>query len=377
MNDDAPSKDLHLLESQVAALAELLTVEEQVVTEQSSKLEETITALESEIDRRKSVEEQLQKYANDMRTAKEAHEENAAKLGQTVIDLEIARQEIDEANQKLKQSQSHLLQSEKMASIGQLAAGVAHEINNPMGFIISNLNSLQKYTGKIVDFIKAIPEMANKASGDHRAQCDAFLEQLTKQKQEMGLDYIMGDLANLVKESLEGADRVKNIVQNLKSFSHINESELKMADINTGIENTINIIWNELKYKATMKKTYGDIPHTLCNPGQLNQVFMNVLINAVQAISKQGEITVKTWHDDGRIYVAISDTGAGIPADKIDRIFEPFYTTKEVGKGTGLGLSIVYDIIKKHHAEIRVESEVGKGSTFTVVIPIVGEKTQP
>jgi len=370
MSNDITSNDPFLLESQVVALTELLTVEEQVVTEQSAKLEETITALRSEIARRKTMEEQLQKYLEDLKAAKEAHEENAAKLGETVTAMEIARQEADEANQKLKQSQIQLLQSEKMASIGQLAAGVAHEINNPMGFIISNLNSLQKYVNKIVSFIETMPQVAEKVAGDHSSLCCAFMEQLTKQKQEMNLDYILSDLNDLVKESLEGADRVKKIVQNLKSFSHIDESELKMADINAGLENTINIIWNELKYKATVTKSYGDIPQTLCNPGQLNQVFMNILINAVQAIPKQGEITIKTWRENSHIYVAISDTGIGIPADRIDRIFEPFYTTKEVGKGTGLGLSIVYDIIKKHNAEIQVTSEINKGTIFTVIIPI-------
>jgi two-component system NtrC family sensor kinase len=151
-----------------------------------------------------------------------------------------------------------------------------------------------------------------------------------------------------------------------------------MADINAGIESTINIVWNELKYKVTMHKEYGDIPQTKCNPGQLNQVFMNILVNAAHAIEKQGEITVKTWfvppyggEEDGHIYVSITDTGSGIPPDKLNRIFEPFFTTKEVGKGTGLGLSIAYDIIKKHKGEIKVESELGKGTTFIVKVPVM------
>ncbi|HMK49329.1 MAG TPA: ATP-binding protein, partial [Thermodesulfovibrionales bacterium] len=176
---------------------------------------------------------------------------------------------------------------------------------------------------------------------------------------------------SLIKESLEGTERVKRIVQDLKTFSHIDEAEWKMADVNTSIESTLNIVWNEIKYKATLRKDYGDIPLTICNPGQLNQVFMNMLINAAHAIEKQGEITIRTFRSDGYVNVSISDTGRGIPDDKIGRIFEPFFTTKEVGKGTGLGLSIAYDIIKKHKGYISVESELGKGSTFTVKIPVI------
>ncbi|OGW22673.1 MAG: hypothetical protein A2077_07770 [Nitrospirae bacterium GWC2_46_6] len=166
-------------------------------------------------------------------------------------------------------------------------------------------------------------------------------------------------------------ERIKKIVQDLKSFSRVDEAERKTANINEGIESTVNIVWNELKYKATVKKEYGDIPPIKCNAGQLNQVFMNILINAVHAIEEQGEIIIKTRHEDNNIFISISDTGSGIPADKINRIFEPFFTTKEVGKGTGLGLSIAYDIVKKHNGDIIVESEVGKGTTFTVRIPVV------
>lgn len=196
-------------------------------------------------------------------------------------------------------------------------------------------------------------------------------QKIKESKRLLKIDYILEDLGSLIKESLDGAERVKKIVQDLKSFSRIDEAENKMAYINAGLDSTINIVWNELKYKVTLKKEYGDIPMTKCNPGQLNQVFMNILVNAAHAIEKQGEITVKTWGDNGHIYVSVSDTGCGIPQDKINRIFEPFFTTKEVGKGTGLGLSIAYDIIKKHGGEVNVESEVGKGTAFTIKIPVV------
>lgn len=286
--------------------------------------------------------------------------------------------ELEKAYAELKAAQSQLLQREKMASIGQLAAGVAHEINNPMGFIISNLGTLDKYVSKLGEFVKAQSEAISELTtppfpplprgGEGGVIVRHKLEELGK---SLKIDYITEDIAALVKESLDGADRAKKIVQDLKSFSHVDEAEHKMTDINAGIESTVNIVWNELKYKVTLKKGYGDIPMIKCNPGQLNQVFMNMLLNAADAIESQGEIGIKTWDDKDNIYVSISDTGSGIPADKIGRIFEPFYTTKEVGKGTGLGLSIAYDIIKKHDGDIKVESAEGKGTTFTISIPVV------
>jgi two-component system NtrC family sensor kinase len=238
-----------------------------------------------------------------------------------------------------------------------------------MGFIISNLNSLKKYMDKVISFTnfqsKAIEKLLLNADV-HRISDD-----LKEQKKTLKLDYILSDLDNLIQESLEGAERVKKIVQELKSFSRIDASDLKSEDINEGLESTIKIVWNELKYNATVTKEYGEIPKTICNLGQLNQVFMNILVNAAQSMESQGEITVRTSSDNDNIYVAISDTGSGMPAEKLSRIFEPFYTTKEVGKGTGLGLSIAYDIIKKHNGEILVESEAGKGTTFTLVLPVI------
>lgn len=278
--------------------------------------------------------------------------------------LELQHAEIEQAYNELKIAQSQITQQEKMASIGQLAAGVAHEINNPTGYIISNLGSFQKYVDRLTDFIRVQGEALSSLPMERT-------EEVVKQRKALKVDFITEDIRSLIKESLDGADRIKKIVQDLKSFSRIDEAELKMADINAGIESTINIVWNELKYKATVKKEYGNIPQTKCNPGQLNQVFMNILVNASHAIEKQGEILIRTWQEEGKLYVMIADTGSGIPADKLNRIFEPFFTTKEVGKGTGLGLSIAYDIIKKHKGDIQVESELGKGTIFIVGIPVV------
>ena len=278
--------------------------------------------------------------------------------------------ELESKNAELKTSQQKIIQQEKMASIGQLAAGVAHEINNPVGFIMSNLNSMSRYTDRLSQFINIQSQTLEALSG-HLEDSEDIVEDVLKKRGELKVDHILGDIGNIIRESLEGTERVKHIVQDLKNFSRVDEAEYKPNDINSGLESTINVVWNELKYKATVNKEYGEISLTKCNLGQLNQVFMNLLVNAAQAIDRHGEISVRTQQSNGRITIIISDTGSGIPDEKLSRIFEPFYTTKEVGKGTGLGLSIAYDIVKKHNGDIFVTSEVGKGTTFVVNIPIV------
>jgi signal transduction histidine kinase len=263
--------------------------------------------------------------------------------------------------------QAKVLHQEKVASIGQLAAGVAHEINNPIGFIHSNLSTLGKYLSRIDRFLAV--QSGCIAAGAPPEQV-GFVRQ---QQASLKIDYIVKDLEDLVRESLEGAERVRSIVADLKSFSRVDESEYKQADLNECLRSTINIAWNEIKYKATLKKELGEIPRTRCYPQQMNQVFMNLLVNAAHAIEHQGVITVRSWEEDGYICVTVADTGQGIPEANLSRIFEPFFTTKEVGKGTGLGLSITYDIVKKHNGEITVRSEPGEGTVFTVRIPVVEE----
>ena len=274
---------------------------------------------------------------------------------------------LNEALAALKRSQAKVLHQEKMASIGQLAAGVAHEINNPIGFINSNLTTLGKYLSRLSGFLAAQSECI--AAGAPQEQ----VESVRQQRARLKIDYIVKDLEDLVRESLEGAERVRSIVADLKSFSRVDESEYKQADLNECLRSTINIVWNEIKYKATLKKELGEIPRTRCYPQQMNQVFMNLLVNAAHAIEHQGVITVRSWEEDGYVCVSVADTGQGIPEANLNRIFEPFFTTKEVGKGTGLGLSITYDIVKKHNGEITVRSEPGKGTEFTVRIPVMEE----
>lgn len=263
---------------------------------------------------------------------------------------------------KLEDAQNQLLQSEKMASMGQLAAGVAHEINNPVGFVNSNLGSLQRYVHNLLRLLDAYEKLEPSLTGD-------LLPALQQLKQEIDTTYLRKDINDLLEESLEGLQRVKRIVQDLKDFSHVDRAELEWADLEKGLESTLNVVWNELKYKAQVNKEYAHPPMIECLPSQLNQVFMNLLINAAHAIETQGVITIRTGFDAQNVWVEIEDTGKGIPAENMDRVFEPFFTTKPVGKGTGLGLSLAYGIVKKHEGRIEVKSTPGKGSRFRVILP--------
>ena len=280
-----------------------------------------------------------------------------------------------------KQLEAQLLQSEKMASIGRLAAGVAHEINNPTGFVSSNLKTLSDYIEDIMGLFKEYRKLISnlKKNSDICGSLSEISEQLKRivdLENEVDLEFVLKDIFDLIDESKEGTERIKKIVQDLKDFAHPGQDKPKFADINQNIDSTVNVVWNELKYKADVIKDYGDLPRVQCYPQLLNQVFMNLLINAVQSIEKRGEINIKTRADNGYVEIKISDTGSGIPKENLNRIFDPFFTTKDVGKGTGLGLNVAYNIIKKHHGKIDVNSGVGKGTTFTIKIPVTGDQLQ-
>ncbi|NCO51207.1 MAG: GHKL domain-containing protein [Deltaproteobacteria bacterium] len=270
---------------------------------------------------------------------------------------------LQDVNQQLQETQSKILQSEKMASIGLLAAGVAHEINNPLGFINSNLNSLERYLKKIRTYIKLQTQVLHQGANAEQ------LAELQQQRRQLKLDLVLDDAGDLISESLEGTSRVQKIVLDLKSFSRLDKGDEQAINLNECLETTIGIAWNELKYKVDLEKNYGALEPLYCLPQQLNQVFLNILINAVQAIDKQGKILIKTWQAENKQYVSITDNGCGMPAEVCAQIFEPFFTTKKMGQGTGLGLSISYDVIKKHGGEITVNSQVGRGTTFTLCLP--------
>ncbi|MDT4288340.1 bacteriohemerythrin [Methylomonas sp. MO1] len=268
-------------------------------------------------------------------------------------------------NQQLQETQAHLVQSEKMASIGQLAAGVAHEINNPLGYIYSNLNSLKQYIQELTKAAELAERLAGQLADNH-PDAQAFKQF----KNAVDLDFLKGDAADLVEESLEGATRAKKIVQDLRDFSRIDKQGREMFDLEAGIDATLNIVNNELKYKAEVVKEYGGIKPFECVGAQLNQVFMNLLVNAAQAIEDFGKITVRTGYQDADwLWVEVEDNGQGMNEATRARMFDPFFTTKPVGKGTGLGLSLSYKIIQDHHGRIEIDSEIGRGTRFRIYLP--------
>ena len=258
--------------------------------------------------------------------------------------------------------QGQLLQSEKMASIGVLAAGVAHEINNPLAFIGANFSAIGRAARQMLELIEGYER------AEARLPADA-LASLARLKQDTGLDLIRLDMDDLLDESLDGLKRVKHIVQNLKDFSRVGGTTFEMANLEQGLDSTLNVGWNVIKYKAEVLKEYGGVPEVACLPSQINQVFLNLLINAAHAIDEKGQIIVRTGYDDGTVWVEIEDNGSGIAPEHLDHIFEPFFTTKPVGKGTGLGLSIVYGIVQGHKGTIEVRSAVGGGTVFKVILP--------
>ncbi|HUU52285.1 MAG TPA: response regulator [Candidatus Heimdallarchaeota archaeon] len=258
--------------------------------------------------------------------------------------------ELKETNRHLKEAQTQLVQSEKMASLGQLVAGIAHEINTPIGAVNSMHDTLFRTLKRMKEFIQQeLPE-----------DC--------KQIPKLEAAFKLIDDSNSVIKS--GAERVINIVTHLKNFARLDEAELKTVDIHEGIEDTLVLIHHELKHNITLVKNYGDVPPISCFPSQLNQVFLNLLVNSKQAIKDKGTITITTYVKNKKVHIKFSDNGVGIPKGSVSRIFDPGYTTKGIGVGTGLGLSISYNIIQNHRGEIKVNSELGKGTEFLIALPM-------
>ena len=260
-------------------------------------------------------------------------------------------------NDRLEQANRQLLQSEKLAAIGQLAAGVAHEINNPVGYVYSNLQSLENYLTDLFRLTDAVDSAES-------------LDSLRAIKQNIDYDFVRNDLKDLLAESREGIERVKTIISAMKDFSHIEEEEFKPADLHRGIETTLNVVNNELKYKADVVRDFGDLPEVECIISQINQVVMNLLVNAAHAIDDFGKIIIRTRQETDNVVIEVEDTGKGISRENINRIFEPFYTTKPIGKGTGLGLSLSFNIIEKHNGRIDVDSTPGEGTCFRITLPV-------
>ena len=296
----------------------------------------------------------LQATVRDITERKQAEEE-----------LRKSNSELKEVIRQLHDTQNLLLQSDKMASIGQLAAGVAHEINNPIGYVGSNLGTLDGYLKNLFEVVAAYEEVENTVADS------AALARVKAVKNKVDMEFLKEDVQSLLRESQEGIIRVKKIVQDLKDFSRADSGdEWHFANLHQGLDSTLNVASNEIKYKADVKKEYGDIPDVECLPSQLNQVFMNLLVNAAHTIEGRGAITLRTGQQGNEVWVEVADTGKGIAPEHINKIFDPFFTTKPVGKGTGLGLSLSYGIIQKHHGRIEVKSEVGKGASFKVWLPV-------
>lgn len=284
-------------------------------------------------------------------------------------DLENRNSELARRKAELEHVQAQLVHSEKMASLGQLAAGIAHELNNPAGFIFSNMAVLPHYLSRLERMLSTYEGISLH---------DADAERIRMAKSETGYDSILGDLTSIAADSYSGAERIRDVVQNLRLFSRLDEAEFKQIDLHEGIESTLRLL---SKYYTssfiTLKRDYGNLPPVDCYAGQLNQVWMNLLVNAAQAIGDApGEVRIKTRCEHQRVITSISDTGKGIPAEHINKIFDPFFTTKPVGEGTGLGLSISHGIIARHHGALNVASVLGVGTTLTVSIPVNTELIQ-
>jgi signal transduction histidine kinase len=295
-------------------------------------------------------------------TAAETREKYLKELEKTNKKLKKNNQELKKLYQDLQDTQAQLVQSEKMASLGQLVAGVAHELNNPISYIYANMKELENYTN-------ALSELISITSTNDDIGKDLEIE-LVKLQQKYDFNFMREDIHSIIAENIEGSQRVKHVVQNLRNFSRLDESDVKTVDLHEGLDSTLLLLDNEIKNRITLHKEYGDLPKVSCRPGNINQVFMNILINAIQATGDKGNIWIKTEHHKETVEISIKDDGKGIPAPIKNKIFDPFFTTKAIGQGTGLGLSISYNIIKEHQGKITFTSEEGQGTTFKIVLPV-------
>ncbi|MBK7044946.1 MAG: PAS domain S-box protein [bacterium] len=284
-------------------------------------------------------------------------------------ELRKANRQLESALHQLHSQRDAIVQSEKLASIGQLAAGVAHEINNPIGYITSNLATISEY----IEYMRTLLILYRKLADLPPEACERpeLEAQLAEVLAEEDVDYVLKDIDAVLSESVEGTTRVTEIVQNLKSFARDDSLKKKPYDLNECVESMIRLVWNELKYSCTVEKDLDPVPPLNGHGGQINQVIMNILVNAAHAIgAEHGTITIRTRVRADEAELTISDTGCGMPAEVVGRVFEPFFTTKDVGRGTGLGLSISHGIVTDHGGRIEVESVVGEGTTFRILLPL-------
>lgn len=322
------------------------------------------------------LEQVVEQRTVELREANRQLAEDNARRERAEAELTRRNSELTRLNEQLSTAREQLVQSEKLASIGQLAAGVAHEINNPIGYVHSNIGALEKYIGNLFRILQAYEAVGFDGTTEQGALLSAL-------RQEIDLNFLREDIPLLMGESKEGITRVKKIVQDLKDFSRVDSAQSwQRVNLHQGIDSTINIVASEIRYKADVVKHYGNLPEVECLPSQLNQVFLNLLVNAAHAMGpERGCITITTGVSGDSVWLEFADSGSGIPESIRQKIFDPFFTTKPVGQGTGLGLSLSYGIIRNHHGRIELASEVGKGSTFRIILPIrhgaEGDQTVP
>jgi signal transduction histidine kinase len=318
----------------------------------------------------------------------------AVRLRNSYRELNLANEELGELNESLeqrveerteklsnaltdlKESQVQLVQAEKMSSLGQLVAGISHEINTPLLYLANNAELTQERVGVLTEFVSectsalCVSRSKFKGSTEYQAHLIKSLRKIQKLLREQELEATVEELGDLNRDSIEGLEDLSNMAQSLKDFSRLDRAPVDSFDVNAGIEKTLTIARNIIKHKAEVVRNFGELPPIECSPSKINQVFLNLITNAAQAIEDQGEIKITTETKSDEVMISISDNGCGIPVENLSKIRDPFFTTKEVGSGTGLGLSIVEDIVRSHGGRLLIESEVGVGSTFCVVLPI-------
>ncbi|MEP2652131.1 MAG: ATP-binding protein [Paraglaciecola sp.] len=326
------------------------------LTEVAEAFNKLVIILEQEHQRKET-------YQNELEVLNQTLERNVQERTSLLFERNT---QLEQSNQDLHEAQQQLVQAEKMASVGQLAAGVAHEINNPISFVTSNLNSLRSY----IDSYRQLSEQVVTLLSDEHVNINSIhIQNLQKTHKINDFCFLNDDTKDLLNESIEGLTRVKNIVKDLKQFSRADSDDKQWFDINNCITTTLNMVNNQLKYHCTIEKNLNPVPKVLINVGKIIQVLTNLFINAGQAIHENGKITVSTRYHNNCVIVSIEDNGSGIEPRYIDKLFDPFFTTKEEGVGTGLGLSISYGIINDHNGELTVSSEINKGSCFCIILP--------
>jgi signal transduction histidine kinase len=340
----------------------------------TAKLKQRQRELEQKVKERtteiRDKNEELRQQQEELKTINETLEDQKEKLMQQKEELQVQKEELQHQKEELqvtlenlKTTQSQLVQSEKMASIGQLVAGIAHEINNPVTFISAGVDSLNTN----LEEVRQVLDIYHRITLDN---VEEKLREIEKLKEKVEYNEAIREINKLIDSVRTGTQRTTEIVKGLRTFSRLDEDVLKIADIHEGLDSTLILLRNKYKQRIEIIKNYGEIPEIECYPGQLNQVLMNILSNAIDAIEDKGTIRISSSKSNGSIRVTIKDSGKGIPENIQSKIFEPFFTTKEVGQGTGLGLSICQGIIEKHHGRIEVKSQVGKGSEFEIVVPV-------